>query len=449
MGSSSSRNTLDVSTISSKRRNIDLSQFPARVDSVNVGGLIRTHDDYINRAVRNLFHATTFKDVLLEVSAATKRLEELGIYGRLRARIDVSRGPKASPNGYEVSFDGVELKRWTGKIGTEIGQNEGAVTAELASPNIFGRGERFSAQGSYGNHKTTDINFRMTKPFYHTAMGDYKPETSIILSKFSAEFPWSKYRTENCGIIFDGAFMLPANVHHNLQYEVSIREIAATAKQIPFLIRKHSGPRMASVFRYIVQTDHRDSSVFPTRGLFLKTTNEISGLAGGDISYVSNHSHAEVNVPLFAGVSAQFCSRVGVINSGKMSPNVPISNLFTLGGPQSLRGFVMAGAGEHVDGVATGAHTYWAAGAHLWSTLPFFGANGFANLFRLHLFYNCGKTDSFTLSADNLTSSVGMGLALRLGERARIEFNYCQPMSARNSQYFKQGFQFGIGYDFI
>lgn len=449
MGSSASRSKSDTSTTSAKRRNIDLSQFAARVDRVNIGGLARTHDDYINRAVRNVFQAKTFKDVLVEVSTSTKRLEELGIYKTLRARIDVSKGPGATPNGYEVSFEGVELSRLTGKIGTEIGQNEGAVTAELASPNIFGRGERLSAQGSYSNHKTTDINFRLTKPFFHTVMGDYKPELSIILSKFSAEFPWSKYRTQNAGIIFDGTFMLPTNVYHNLQYEVSLREIGATAKQIPFFVRKHCGPRMASVFRYIVQMDNRDSAVFPTRGAFIKTTNEISGLSGGDISYVSNNTHAEVNVPLFAGISAQLCSRVGIIRSGTMSPNVPISNLFILGGPQTLRGFIMAGAGEHIDGVATGAHMYWAAGAHLWAPLPFFGTHGFANLFRLHLFYNCGKTDSLALTADNLVSSLGLGIAFRLGERARIEFNYCQPLSTRNLQYFKQGFQFGIGYDFI
>lgn len=452
MGSSSSRNqspAFQPNRNNSKKHNIDLSGFSARVDRVNVGGLCRTHDDYINRAVRNVFLATTFKEVLLEVSLATKRLEELGIYKALRARIDISKGTNASSNGYEVTFDGIEHSRLTGKIGTEIGQNEGAVTAELGSPNVFGRGERFSVQGSYSNHKTTDINLKLTKPFYHTRMGDYKPETSIILSKYSAEFPWSKYRTQNSGIIFDGSFMLPKHVYHNLQYEVSIKEIGSTAKQIPFFVRKHCGPRMATVFRYICTIDQRDSVVFPTRGAFFKTTNEIGGVSGGNISYVSNNTHAEVNLPLFAGMSAQFCSRIGVISSGKLSPNIPISNLFILGGPQTLRGFVMAGAGSHIDGTATGANSYLAGGAHLWAPLPYFGTHGFANLFRLHLFYNCGKTDSLSFNIDNLLSSFGVGLAFRLGDRARIEFNYCQPLTNRNLQYFKKGFQFGIGYDFL
>lgn len=432
---------------STKKKNIDLSVFSARVDRVNVAGLGRTHNDYINRAVQNIFHAKTFKDVLFEVSKSTKQLEELGIFKGLRARVDISRGDSATENGYEVTFLGKEYSRVTGKIGTEIGQNEGAVTAELSSPNLFGRGESLSVHGSYGNLQTTDINLKFTKPFYHTELGDYKPETSISLFKYSAEFPWSKYRTRNLGTVLDLSVMLPVGVFHNFQYEIALRDISATAKQVPFFVRKHCGPRMSTVFRHICTADQRDSTVFPTTGAYFRTTNEISGLTGGDISYLSNNTHAEYNMPLFAGLSAQFCARAGVIKAGKMSPKVPISSLFTLGGPQTLRGFMMAGAGDHEDGAAIGAHTYWAGGAHLWAPLPFFGTQGFANLFRMHLFYNCGKTDSFSL--DDLVSSVGVGLAFRMGDRARIEFNYCQPLTNRNLQYFKKGFQFGIGYDFI
>lgn len=428
---------------------MDLSKFVARVDRVDVGGLERTHDDYVNRAVRNLFRATTFNEVISEVKTSMQQLEKLGIFKSIRASIDVSRGPEASDSGYVVSFDGVELKRVTGKVGTEVGQNEGAVTGEISSPNVFGRGERLSLHGSYSNCKTTDINIKLTKPFYHTFLGDLQPESSIILSKFSAEYPWSKYRTEHLGLILDTSFMLPALVHHSVQAETSFRELNVTAKQVPLELRKHCGPRMATVLRYTATVDERDSSVFPTTGALLRSTNEVAGLFGGNIGYVSTNAHAELNVPLVRGLSLQLCGRAGIMTPSKMAPPVPINNLFTLGGPQSLRGFAMAGANEHIDGVAMGAHTYMALGAHLWSPLPFFSRSGIANLFRLHLSLNCGKTDSFTLDARNLASSLSVGMAMSLGERARIEFNYCEPLTSRNAQYFMKGFQFGIGFDFI
>lgn len=455
MGSNSSRDegSSQSSSVdrdaSTRKRNVDLSKFSARVDRVNVGGLERTHDDYINRAVRNLFKAKTFNEVVFETKAAMKELEVLGIFKSLNARIDVSHGENASDNGYEVSFVGNELSRLTGKVGTEVGQNEGAITAELSSPNIFGRGERITVHGSYSNYKTTDINVKFTKPFHHTILGDLRPETSIILSKYSAEYPWSKYRTENLGIIFDAVFTLPVHVHHNIQYETAFREISVTAKQVPLFLRKNCGPRMATILRHIGTYDERDSKTFPSKGLFVRTTNEIAGTLGGNVGYMSTNGHIELNVPLFLGLSAQFCGRAGYILPSKMSPPVPISSLFTLGGPQSLRGYMMAGAGEHYENIATGAHSYMALGAHLWSPLPFFSRQGFANLFRLHLFLNCGKTDSFKMDMNNLATSVGVGLALRMGEQARIEFNYCEPLTNKNLQYFKKGFQFGIGFDFI
>lgn len=108
--------------------------------------------------------------------SAYESLQELGIFKNLKAFVDVDKSPKASDVGYVVSFDGEELSRITGTIGTEIGQNDGSLTAELTSPNIFGRGERLSINYSYSYIKATELNLKLLKPFYHTSIGDYKPE---------------------------------------------------------------------------------------------------------------------------------------------------------------------------------------------------------------------------------------------------------------------------------
>lgn len=110
------------------------------------------------------------------IFSAYESLIELGIYKNLKAFIDTDKSPNASQIGYVVSFEGDELTRITGTIGTEIGQNDGALTAELVSPNIFGRGERLSINYSYSYIKATELNLKFLKPFYHTELGDYKPE---------------------------------------------------------------------------------------------------------------------------------------------------------------------------------------------------------------------------------------------------------------------------------
>lgn len=142
---------------------------------------------------------------------------------------------------------------------------------------------------------------------------------------------------------------------HSFQYEMSFKEIFTTGKHSPFFIREHCGPRMSSLVRYIVSYDQRDSVVFPKYGSYIKLTGENCGL-GGNIFYKSITQHSEFNMPLFAGLSAQLCFRFGLINVNEKNPDIPISSLFTLGGPSSLRGFKFGGAGPHTEGYATGAY---------------------------------------------------------------------------------------------
>lgn len=420
----------------------------ARIDRVKVSGLHRTHDDYIQQAVRNCFEAQTFRDVLEEVTRTRVNLDELRAFKDVKAKIDVSRGPNATPSGYEVTFEGEELSRLIGTVGTEIGHNEGSLTAQLQAPNLFGRGESVTLNGSYSNCKSTDLNLKLTKPFLHTALSAYKPEVSVSVFRTSNPLPWFRCNTHDVGLLFDYSFRLPYNVQHSLQYSLEVRELAGSGKQLPFKVREHFGPRQASVLRHICSHDQRDNRIFPSSGVFVQMTNEMSGPVG-NIKYVKNTTHAEVNVPLFAGLSAQICARVGILQTDKLDEPVPLSSLFILGGPLTIRGFQMAGVGDHEEGAALGAHSYWATGAHLWAPLPFsryFG--GFADLFRIHGWTTIGNTNTFSL--DGVRCSVGAGLAVRIGERARIELNYCKPVLVGTTDMpAKEGFQFGIGYEFL
>lgn len=114
--------------------------------------------------------------LFIYIFSAFEQLQRLGIFKNLKAFIDTDKSPKASPYGYVVSFEGEELSRVTGTIGTEIGQNDGSLTSELVSPNIFGRGEKLSINYSYSYIKATELNVKLLKPFYHTAYGDHDPE---------------------------------------------------------------------------------------------------------------------------------------------------------------------------------------------------------------------------------------------------------------------------------
>jgi outer membrane protein insertion porin family len=178
-----------------------------------------------------------------------------------------------------------------------------------------------------------------------------------------------------------------------------MKEIFASNKQTPFFIRNECGPRLASIFRHIGAFDTRDDRVFPTQGVYVRTTTEIIGDRLSKYGAIKCDSHVEMNVPLFAGMSLQLCGRLGkIFEDSKIMKPLPIDSLFFLGGPLSLRGFEFAGSTPMEDGVPKGTRTYFAAGLHLWTPLPFhqyFG--GLGDLFRTHLFYNFGNCDVLSL----------------------------------------------------
>jgi len=430
---------------STQKGKIDFSIFNARIDRVKIDGIQRTYDDYVERSTKKIFTAKNVGEMLEAVKATRAELMELGIFKHLTAMIDTSKGPGATPNGYEVRFYGEELSRITGSVGTEIAPHEGCFVSELSTPNLFGRGERVSLNGSYSNLKTSEMQLKYWKPYYHTALGDFKPEIAVALARHSTRFDWSKFKTEQTGIAFEVSSLLPFSLHHDLRAELYLRDTTPMNKHTPFFIREYCGPRLANVFSYTLAYDSRDSNVFPTEGIRLQTSHQIINSSFKQFGYIKNDLHAELNCPLFAGLSIQLTGRVGKINDLGRSEPVTISDMFFLGGPQTLRGFYVAGAGKQVDGAAIGSNIYWLSSIHLWSPLPFsryFG--GFGQLFRTQVFCNVGNSQFRT---DDLRCAVGVGLAFKLGDRARIELNYTQPIRTQKGDLTK-AFQFGIGYDF-
>lgn len=170
--------------------------------------------------------------------------------------------------------------------------------------------------------------------------------------------------------------------------------------------------------------------------------------------------------------------------SGYLTPlsndkKITIADRCYIGGPLSIRGFETRGVGPHADGDALGSNAYWAAGVHLFTPLPFRpGRGGFGELFRTHFFINAGNVGDFSLgrsardqlirtgcenyflektSKDDLLEllkhntrvSYGLGVALRLGNMARLEVNYCFPYRFDKGDQTHPGVQFGIGVQFL
>lgn len=427
----------------------------ARVDKVNVEGLGRTKDDIIIDSIQPLFNARNIVEVLKQAHEIRERLVGLGCFNNVSIFIDTSSGKSATPDGLEVTFHVNELRRLTGAINTLFGSNnEGSVALSMRLPNIMGRGERIQAECSYGNRRTSNYNFGFVKPLRGRANAFF---TSSVFQHFT-EQPASGYKQIDRGILFDLAFTSAPLVRHNLQWDTTWRDLSVLNRTTAFEIREMSGPSLKGALRHILSVDRRDQPIFPRSGTLLRITSEYAGI-GGNVNFFKNEAQFQANIPLPNDVVFQTTLHCGLLKPIGNSKPPSLCDHFFLGGPISLRGFETRGVGPQAGRNAIGANTYWAGGLHLFSPLPFIKPGGFGDLFRTHLFLNAGNIGNFEFSDDynhnlevltqNMRVAYGLGIAMKLGDVAKVELNYCLPHSYQRTDAINKGLQFGIGFDFL
>lgn len=438
---------------------INLEGVKARVDKVNVDGLSRTKDDIIEDCIRDLFKARDFQEVLLKAHRTRVKLDELGCFKNIAVYIDTNKGPNATPDGLEVTFNVKEYKRVTGGVSTQVGSNnEGSVLIGLRAPNIFGRGERLQLEASYGSKKSNNFNIGFIKPF----RGRHRPTLTTSIFQSHSEWPSSAYKLLERGILFDLGFYSSSLIKHNLQWEANIRDLSVLTRNASFDVREQSGLSLKSAVRHILSMDLRDDLIFPSEGSLFQVTSELAG-CGGDIGYCKNDVFLQGNYSILEDIVFQASLSAGYMFNVGNDKKIGLCDRYYLGGPLSIRGFQMRGVGPHSDGDALGAMAYWSAGMHLFTPLPFRpGRGGFGELFRTHFFVNTGNVGDFAAICNesdgkslldrlqyNMRISYGLGVALRLGNLARIELNYCFPYQYDKTDQIQPGVQFGFGVHFL
>lgn len=454
---SSSKSQLHREDENEQTNNILLQTVQARVDKIHVDGLVRTKDDIIKSQVMDLFKASNFEDVIIRAYKVRERLDALGCFRNVGIYIDTSHGPDATPDGVEVTFKVREMRRLVGGISTMVGNNEGSLLVGARAPNLFGRAERVQMEYSHGNKSSINFNVSAIKPFPQSL---YNAVLTGTVFSTTHDFPWSGFKQNDKGLMFDIELNQTDTSKHNIQYEAAFRNINCS-KQAAFRVREQCGPNLKSALRYIWTIDKRDSPIFPVSGSLMRLTTEMAGL-GGDIGFLKNELAIQTNWSPHEYLTFQLGLQSGLLSAISNDMKISIADHFFLGGPLNLRGFDMRGCGPRSEGNSVGGEMYWAAALHVYTPLPFRpGRNSFGDLFRLHGFINGGNLSNFTygersnlynenmkIFTENVRCAIGGGIAMKLGNIARIELNLVTPLLFLRSDVLQQ-FQFGIGVQYL
>lgn len=434
--------------------NSPISDIPARVNKIIVQGLNKTKDEFIQKKLAHIFKAENVAEMLVLCQTAKYDLRRLDIFRSVQVNIDTAKNVEGDDR-YNVVFD-VKEKRWFGGgvHATFSGDNNATMVGSLQMPNTFGRAENVrleynkSLKGDHGGV------FRFSKPLN----GNPDVRFSSSVYKMNLEYPWSGFKETCRGLNMD--FTFPSSLgDHCLRWEGVWRDLRALNRTTSFTVREQAGHSLKSSVKHQFTRDERDSQILPSQGSLFKMEQEFAGL-GGNVEFFKHDMELQLNKKLILDTVVQLSLLGGIMKNPNPNAEIRINDRFFLGGPLNLRGFNAKGVGPHSEGNALGGDTYWAAGLHLYTPLPFRpGKGGFGDFFRTHFFVNAGnvyniQTDKPFLEnvkglSEEFRLAYGAGIVLMMGNVARLELNYVVPIRAQTGDSINQGLQFGIGVTFM
>ncbi|GAB5587348.1 hypothetical protein Unana1_02248 [Umbelopsis nana] len=439
---------------------------PAHIHSLRVLGTERTRESFLRLATASSFTGMTVADIINNVQKTADQLQRLDIFDSVNVILDTSKDPFAAKDALDVIFQVKEKSRFFLKTGTEIGNGEGNMNGSIVIRNVFGGAEMLETSASFGTRNSSAFQFSLSRPV------NASPDAKIDINAHSVvrnNMMFSSHEELIRGI--GARFKALSNWgFHEISYDLSWRTIDRIAENGSLSIRNQAGHSLKSSISNTFVRDRRDDMLLPTKGYYLRFTQELAGVGSlGDTKYLKHeveasvaHQHGggellrdENGLPkaIAPGYVLSLNVRGGLLATLN-DKEANISDKFMLGGPLSIRGFRTCGVGPRDKKDSLGGDAYWAAGISLITPLPKLADKPM----RGHTFINAGSLIPWktgTSAADTIQAltgspsvAVGFGIIYR-HSIARLELNFCIPLTVARGDMFKRGFQLGLGLNFM
>ncbi|KAI8922700.1 surface antigen-domain-containing protein [Entophlyctis helioformis] len=433
------------------------------VQSVKVHGVVHTNHELLERVTKPLLAAQTLGDVIVGSRNIADQLRRFDIFKNVSIVLD---SPPGAQDLVDVVFRVEESKRLFAQTGASFGANDGSMNLSISMRNAFGGAETVSMTSMYGVDTAEPLYLKDSKDMaganaYQATFStpiDADPDRRLELAGFKQTRNHSLLMSHHerlTGLAAKYKQLFGDFAKHELSYDAVWRENHSFLPTASLSIRKDAGHSLKSALSHTFTFDSRDDPNIPTRGLYLRTFQELAGL-GGDVRHLKTELDTQASIPLPFGFNISTSLRGGLIYplGFGVEPRNRVNDRFFLGGPQSIRGFKQAGVGPKDGSDSLGGDAYWASSLSLLGPIPFVPFKPI----KAHLFVNGGSLVPVALDKSprsNLQSlvsspsvSAGIGLAAHFAS-IRLEVNYCVPLWVTPTDSIKPGFKFGIGMNFM
>lgn len=329
------------------------------VERINVTGNVRTEDEVLRREFR-LSEGDPFSTSKLK--RTEQRLKNLGYFDK----VDVNTAPGSAPDRANIDVDVSEKSTGELSLGAGFSTLDGALfDIGLREDNFLGAGKKLSARAMIAQERQ-DYTFGYTEPYFL----DREIAAGVDIFNTTQDFrTQSSFDRRTTGGRLRMGYALSENLDHSISYTLREDEVSNIRAGASRYIWAQEGQYSTSMLGHSLLYDTRDSKFDPSKGFFVRFTQEVAGL-GGDAKYIRHEGKAGWFYSVMPQWILQVSGQAGNI-TGLGDDNVRINDRFFVG-MQQVRGFADAGIGPRdlATRDALGGKSYYSGTVELGFPLP-------------------------------------------------------------------------------
>lgn len=301
------------------------------VERININGNVRTLDEVVRREFR-LAEGDAYNTSKLRRSE--QRINNLGFFESVK--IQEERG--SAPDKVIINTDVAEQS--TGELTFGVGYStlDGALgDVGVRERNFMGRGQELRARFMLATQRQ-QVDFGFTEPYFMGRDIAAGIDVFRIQQDLRQE---SSFDRETTGFTLRANYALTERLRHTVNYTLRENTVSNIQPWASRFVRDQEGTILTSVVGHSLVYDSRDNRFDPTKGAYMRFSQEYAGL-GGDSDFLRHEGRAEYYYSF-----APKWTLMGMMQGGHvlgLGENVRIQDRFFIGS-REIRGFNNAGVG--------------------------------------------------------------------------------------------------------
>jgi outer membrane protein insertion porin family len=375
------------------------------VERIDIHGNVRTIDKVIRREFL-LSEGDPFNKSKL--ARSEQKLRDLGFF----ENVVIKNMPGSAPDRTVIDIEVTEQSTGEISIGAGFSTADGPLAdLRIRERNFLGKGQDLLFSTTLAGERT-EFEASFTEPYFLDRDLSAGADIFHITRDLQDE---SSYDQRRSGGSLRMGYPLSEKWRQTLRYTFEQNRISDIDNNASRFIRDQEGERITSSVSQRLTYDDRDSTLFPTEGLYSWLDLEGAGL-GGDAKYVSGKLGSSYFYPVYEkSVILNVLGEAGAIQ-GIADEDVKINERFYLGST-NLRGFERSGIGPRDSATddALGGNLFYRGSAELTFPIGLPEEMGVAG----HAFTDFGSLWSIDengagiLDENSLRAAAGLGVSWR------------------------------------